>query len=345
MNGYMHTVLATRTQPHALTATVVQNQSPPTMFIQPIEQMAPVVQSFTPTPTVFPPEGITETHTTASYSQELTPELVKSDKGQWAFSLNIPIPEGMPYPILKSFEYIVKYGTGNGHGTSTVQTNVMLTRIREANSQSADVVISDADSPHISYGIVTDLPSKCNYRAGVGLPPQTFGDVPVVCLSSVPAVKENCHSNQWEYYVDRQQIFPHVRIIKASHMYIRVHIDETAPAFMLRSLVIDVSATWVEDMQGKAMYDKIKAAELRREIAEQKKAEEEQMRLQAERKSAEARQAKEMAEKKSAGDQQAKRQAGRQAGRQADAERLAKQQADVRAQKEREARAAIERQL
>ncbi|KAG2349977.1 hypothetical protein BDR05DRAFT_955828 [Suillus weaverae] len=56
---------------------------------------------------------------------------------------------------------------------------------------------------------------------------------------------------------------------------------------MLRTLVAEVSATWVEDRQGRILYDKIEAAQMRRAIAESKRAEDEQARLQAERKSAE----------------------------------------------------------
>ncbi|KAJ8583415.1 hypothetical protein M405DRAFT_867044 [Rhizopogon salebrosus TDB-379] len=82
------------------------------MFIQSAEHMAPAVQLFTPptptftlTPTVFPPEDITKTNTTASYFEEVIPELVNSDQGQWTFSPDVPIPNEIVYPILTSLEY------------------------------------------------------------------------------------------------------------------------------------------------------------------------------------------------------------------------------------------------
>ncbi|KAJ8586733.1 hypothetical protein M405DRAFT_822863 [Rhizopogon salebrosus TDB-379] len=59
-----HSALATKAQPYAVTTTAVQHQSPQTMFVQPVEHMAPAVRLFTPpNPTstlaaIFPPEDI-----------------------------------------------------------------------------------------------------------------------------------------------------------------------------------------------------------------------------------------------------------------------------------------------
>jgi hypothetical protein len=308
------------------------------MLIQPIEYMAPAVQSFTPptpiftvtqSPTIFPSEDIKKTQTTASYSKEPIPELVNSDQGEWTFSLDVPIPKTMVYPTLTSLDYTIKYGTENGSGTSTIQTSVVLTKTRDA--------ILDS----IPNRITTNPPSVCINGVGVGIPPQMLGGEPIVCLSSVPAVKDNGYTSQLEHYIDRQQFLPHVRITEDSRLYLQLQVTEAPSPHMLRSLVVDVSAAWAEDMQAKAMFDKIAAAELRTKAAEQKKAEDEQARLQAERKSAEAKHAKDIAEgkekeakKKSEDAQEAKKQADQQA----DADRLAKKQADDLAETHRRAK-------
>jgi len=286
--------------------------------------------------TVFPPEDTNKAHTTASYSKEPIPELVNSDQGQWTFSLDVPIPEKMVYPTLTSLDYTIKYGTENGNGTSTIQTSILLTKTRDA--------ISGANSTLIpSNGITTD-PSVYINGTGVGIP-QTLDGVPVACLLSVPAVKENGQTSQWDHYIDQQQILPYVRITEDSRLYLQLQVTEAPSPHMLRSLVVDVSAAWAEDMQAKAMLDKIAAAGLRAKAAEQKKAEDEQARLQAERKSAEAKVAKDIAEgkekatkKKSEDAQEAKKQADQQA----DADRLAKKQADDLAETHRRAKEAAD---
>lgn len=286
----------------------------------PAEHMALAVQSFspppscTPTPVIFPPEDISETYTHASYSKESIPELVNNDQGNWMFSLNVPIPDEMVYPTLTSLEYTIKYGTANGQGTSMIQTSILLTK--SSNSS------SNVDSTHVLDGITINTPKISIYRTGVGFPPQTLNGVPTVCLSSVPAVKENCNTSLWNHYVDRQQFLPHVRIIEASRLYLQLHVAATSSPIMLRSLVADVSAAWVEDLQGKALHDKIQAVQMRKAVAESKRAENEQARLQAERKSAQAKLARYKAEeeerstkKKSEYDQLAKKLADEQTDR------------------------------
>ncbi|KAG1863586.1 hypothetical protein DFJ58DRAFT_773932 [Suillus subalutaceus] len=306
--------------------TDVQDRVSHTML--PVEHMALAVQSFssppslTPTPVIFPPKDISETYTHASYSKESIPELVNNDQGNWMFSLNVLIPDEMVYPTLTSLEYTIKYGTANGQGTSTIQTSILLTKASNSSS--------DVESTRVLDGIITNTPKISIYRTGVGFPPQILNGVPTVCLLSVPAVKENCNTSQWNHYVDRQQFLPHVRIIEASRLYLQLHVAESSSPIMLRSLVAEVSATWVEDLQGKVLHDKIQAARMRKAVAESKRAEDEQARLQAERKSAQAKLARSKAEeeeksakKKSEYDQLAKKLADEQADR----HRIAKEQA------------------
>ncbi|KAG1782418.1 hypothetical protein EV702DRAFT_1064195 [Suillus placidus] len=321
--------------------TDVQDQLLHTML--PVKHMVLTAQSlspppsFTPTPVIFPSEDISETYTHASYSNDSIPELVSNDQGNWMFSLNVPIPDEMVYPTLTSLEYTIKYGRANGQDTSMIQTSILLAKVSDSSS--------DVDTARVLDGITTDTPNISIYRTGVGFPPQVLNGVPTVCLLSVPAVKENCHTSQRNHYVDRQQFLPYVRIIEASRLYLQLHVTESPSPIMLRTLVAEVSATWVEDLQGRVLHDKIQAAQTRKAVAESKRAEDEQARLQAERNSAEAKLVRDKAEeeeksakKKSEYDQLAKKLADEQADR----HRIAKEQADALAETHRVAKKAAD---
>ncbi|KAG2749760.1 hypothetical protein P692DRAFT_20818442 [Suillus brevipes Sb2] len=312
----------------------------------PVEHMALIIQSLSPppssapTPLIFPPEDTSENYTHASYSKEPIPELVNKDQGNWMFSLNVPIPDKMVYPTLTSLEYTIKYGTVNGQGTSMIQTSILLTKTSDSSS--------DVDSTCVLDAIITDSPRISIYRTGVGFPQEMLDGVPTMCLLSVPATKENCYTSQWNHYIDRQQFLPHVRIIEASRLCLQLHVVENPSPLMLRSLVAEVSATWAEYSQGKVLHDKIQAAQMRKAVAENKRADDEQARLKAESKSAEARQARHKAEeeeklakKKSEDNQQAKKQADEQADR----HRLATEKADALAETHRVAKKVADEQL
>lgn len=324
--------------------TEVQDQLLHTML--PVEHMALAVQSLSPlpssapTPVIFPPEDTSETYTHASYSKEPIPELVNKDQGDWMFSLNVPIPDEMVYPTLTSLEYTIKYGTANGQGTSMIQTSILLTKAPDSSSY--------VDSARVLDGITTDSPRISMYRTGVGFPPEMLDGVPTMCLLSVPAVKENCCTNQWNHFIDRQQFLPHVRIIEASRLCLQLHVAENPSPLMLRSLVAEVSAAWAEDLRGKVLHDKIQAAQIRIAVAESKRVDDEQARLEAERKSAEAKLARYKAEEK---EKSAKRKSEddqltkKQADEQADGHRIAKEQADALAETHRVAKKVADEQL
>lgn len=299
-----------------------------------LEQLPTPPPTFTPTAIIFPPEQNSETYTHASYSKGPIPDLVKDDKGHWAFSLNVPIPDKMVYPTLTYLEYTVKYGIENDQGGSTIRTNIMLTKVSDSRS--------DAELTSVPDGIITDAARIDN--TGVELAPQTLDGVPTMCLSSMPAVKENFRTSQWNHYIDQQQLLPHVRIIDASRLYLQLYVAETPSPPVLRSLVLNVSAAWVEDLQGKVLHDEIEEAEMRIVSAEKKIAEEEEARLLADSRSAEARLEKEIAEKeeeaakkKSKDDQLAKKCADDQAN----TDRIAKQRADNLAETRRAAKKVV----
>jgi hypothetical protein len=140
-------------------------------------------------------------------------------------------------------------------------------RFKQAYCSPRFLTLAHMLTPH-SNGFTTDAPSISIYRTGAGFPPEVLDGVPVVRLSSIPAVRENCRASQSEHYIDKQQLLPHVRIVKDSHLYLQLHVAETPSPLMLRSLIVNVAATWVEDMQGKAMQDNINTAETRSRVAE-----------------------------------------------------------------------------
>jgi hypothetical protein len=300
-----------------------------------MENMALAVQStppptFAPTPTIFPPQQNSEIHTYASYSKERSSDLAENDNGHWTVSLNVPIPlEKMVYPTLTYLDYTVKYGImkANGQGTSTIQTRIMLTKVPASGSNAKPTSVPNGNA-------VGSLGMNGN---AVGSVPHTLDSVPTVCLSSTPAIKESLDTSQWNNYLDQQQLLPNVRIIDNSRLYLDLYVAENPSPVVLRSLVINVSATWVEDLQGKALHDEIEVAEMRIASAEKRIAEEKQARLEAESKSAQAILAKETAKKgeeaareKSKDDQLAKKRADDEATADIDAKKRAEALAEAR---------------
>ncbi|KAG1858037.1 hypothetical protein DFJ58DRAFT_782586 [Suillus subalutaceus] len=279
--------------------------------------------TFAPTPIIFPPEQINEIYTYASYSKEATTDLVENGKGHWTFSLDVPIPDKMVYPTLTYLEYTVKYGImiTNKQGTSTMRTRIMLTKVPGSSL--------DAKPTSISNGHALGMNGNGNGN-GVGLAPHTLQVPPTLCLSSTPAVKENFRTSQWNHYLDQQQLLPHIRIIDNSRLHLELHVTENPTPLVLRSLVINVSATWAEDMQAKILHDEIEVADMKTASAQKKMAEDNQARLQAESKSNTAIMAKDSAEKKeeaakqkSQDDQLAKKHADDEANEHRDAKKRA----------------------
>jgi hypothetical protein len=270
----------------------------------------------------------------------------------------------MAYPTLTYLDYTVKYGImkANEQGTSTIRTRIMLTKVpaSSSNAKPTSVPNGNATSSHGMNGNAvgsvphtldapgsnakpTSVPNgnAASYHGmngnAAGSVPHTLDSVPTVCLSSIPAIKESLDTSQWNNYLDQQQLLPNVRIIDHSRLYLDLYVAENPSPLVLRSLVINVSATWVEDLQGKALHDEIEVAEMRIASAEKRIAEEKQARLEAESKSAQAILAKETAKKgeeaareKSKDDQLAKKRADDEATADIDAKKRAEALAEAR---------------
>ncbi|OJA14010.1 hypothetical protein AZE42_13080, partial [Rhizopogon vesiculosus] len=206
----------------------------------------------------FPLEDTCLLHTHASYSKQPIPELVKNDHGNWTLTLNVPIPEDMVHPTLTSFSYTIKYSTANHHWASVVQSHILL---------------AVRGSEAIPEGISAD--SGESYRGGITVAQQTFGGTPIMRLSSVLGIKESDAQGQWNHFIDSQQIPFNVRIVESSCLYLQLQVSEYPTAVMLRALSVDVSATWLDDQEGRRLIQELNEAEMRADDAEAQAAAEE----------------------------------------------------------------------
>jgi hypothetical protein len=265
-------------------------------------------------------------HTHASYSKQPIPELVNNECGNWTLTLNVPIPEDLVYPTLTSFSYTIKYSTANHIWASVVQSHTLLA---EAGSKAIKEEISVNTNGHYHDGVT----------------PQTFGGAATMRLSSARGVKESDPQGQWNHFRDSQQIPLNVRIVESSCLYLQVHVSECPTAAMLRALSVDVSATWLDDQQGRRLIQRLREAELRADDAEAKAAAEATARKAAEAQHVVDERAKEKAEADqhaaeahSVADEKARKAAEEEANR----ARSEKQAADANAEGQRVAREAAE---
>jgi len=190
-----------------------------------------------------------------------------------------------------------------------------------------------------------DLNTNGKYRDGITVSPQTFEGTATMRLSSILGVKESDVQGQWNHFRDVQQIPLNVRIVQSSCLYLQLQVSEYPSAVMLRALSVDVSATWLEDQNGKRLMQELREAEKRADAAEANAAAEAAARKTAEAQQAADDQAKEQAqaneraaEAQLAVDEKAKKEAEKDANK-ASSERHT---ADAHAEKEGAARKTAE---
>ena len=309
---------------------------------QPVTQVHRVINfQSTKSPTTFPPakQEAQTTRTYASFHAEPVHELAKNESRSWALSLSVAVPSDLINPTLTSLVYYIKYATTHDNGNSTVQ---------------ADVVLSTKPSP---VGIVSDSSELGIYRSRSKYGSRMVDEDVALTLSSVPAVKCNGGNGQWSHYVDTQRLFPDVRIVDTSNLYLNFHVDEYPTTQTSRCLDVQVTASWVEDVaarkakeeaERKAREDverkaREEAARLAREEAERlaKEEAEKKVRVEAERKAREEaeRKVREEAERKAK--EEAERKAREELERKAreEAERKAREEAEKKAKEEAEKKA------
>ncbi|KAG1855097.1 hypothetical protein C8R48DRAFT_835700 [Suillus tomentosus] len=150
----------------------------------------PVVAQYHASAT-FSPKEISLVHTHASYSNQPISEFISNNCGNWTLALDVPIPKDLVQPTLTSLSYTVKYSTANDHLACVVRSNILLATMES--EQLGDKKTSEATA---------------------------------VCLSSVLGIKANDLENQWNHFVDRQEIPVNARIVENSRLYLQIHISE-----------------------------------------------------------------------------------------------------------------------
>jgi hypothetical protein len=254
---------------HAHPALTTAAYSQPTVDIPAIAQYSASAN--------FPPEDTIPVHTHASYSNQRFAKLISDNCGNWTLALDVPIPKDMIHPTLTSLSYTTKYSTANDQLPCMVRSNILLAETESEEPEHS--VITDANTDHHDINVV----------------PQTSKGATVM-LSSVLGIKANDLGNQWNHFVDRQHIPFNICIVQSSRLYLQVHISEYPAEDMLRSLLMDVSATWLDDQELRRQLQKRQEAETRANDTEAKVAVEEEARKKAETQQAADEQARDEAE-------------------------------------------------
>ncbi|KAG1890756.1 hypothetical protein F4604DRAFT_1672768 [Suillus subluteus] len=203
---------------------------------QPIMDV-PVVTQYSASAT-FPPKNPSLLHTHASYSNQPISKFISNNCGNWTLALDVPIPRDTVHPTLTSLSYTVKYSTANDHLACVVRSNILLANME-----------SEKPEEDISTNVNTHRDDK------------TSGGATAVCLSSVLGIKANDLENQWNHFIDRQHIPLNVHVVQSSRLYLQVHISEYPTVAMLRSLSMDIFATWLDDQEGRRLLQRRQEAE------------------------------------------------------------------------------------
>lgn len=187
----------------------------------------------------------------------------------WTLCLPIPVPLGLANATLESLVYTIRYASLNA-GSASVQTDIVLSH-----------------GTKITEGIVTDYSKLALYahHGGVdgkasGYGPPMLNEALGLALASVPAFKNAGGAGDWSHYLDHQKVYPNVRIGEdlsyaahaqahtlgahhdAVHVYLFFHVYEYPGEDALRSISVDVSATWNDGAELKKQKEE-KEKELR----------------------------------------------------------------------------------
>jgi hypothetical protein len=213
--------------------------------------------------------------------------------------LDVPIPKDMVDPTLTSLSYTTKYSTANDQLPCMVRSNILLTESESGEPEHS--VITDPNTDHHDINVVPQttehsvITNANTDHHDINVVPHTSKGATVM-LSSVLGIKANDLGNQWNHFVDRQHIPLNIRIVQSSRLYLQVHISEYPAEDMLRSLLMDVSATWLDDQERRRQLQKRQEAETRANDMEAKVVVEEEARKKAETQQAADEHAKDEAE-------------------------------------------------
>ncbi|PPQ95252.1 hypothetical protein CVT26_014943 [Gymnopilus dilepis] len=291
----------------------------------------PVLEATTTGPfTSYPPEVDAKAdeslvYTYASLQEDALTMLHNRRSDIWTFISAVPIPEGLNRPTLLALDYMIKYATTFDSGNSTIQTDTVLTQ------------------KSLPEGVVTRATDFGIYKGETGFAPLMIDHEAAHRFSSTLGVKANGAGEDWNHYVDIQHVTPNVRVVAKSNLFVVFHVNEYVSAKTLRSLSIEVSATWQkEEVEIKAKEEAKRkadeeAAQKAKEEAErkQREAEERQAREEERQERAEARQAR-AEERQERADAKQAREEEKQERAEAKQARAEERQERENAQKERE---------
>ncbi|KAJ7325808.1 hypothetical protein DFH08DRAFT_1027772 [Mycena albidolilacea] len=166
-------------------------------------------------------------YTYASFNEEpiLALSANKRDDDTWTLCLPVPLPP-TSNPTLRALTYLLKYATTGDNGNSTVQTDVLLT----AAAPPAGIAPWPA-----SHGV---------YRPGSGYAPRMVDAAWAHRLATALAEKSNGGGEGWSHFLDVQHLAPNVRVTDGVQPYVMFHVAEYPTARTVRSLAVEVSATW-----------------------------------------------------------------------------------------------------
>ncbi|KAJ6570890.1 hypothetical protein DFH09DRAFT_1079873 [Mycena vulgaris] len=204
-------------------------------------------------------------HTYASFSEEPILALSASTRRNDSWTLCVPVPlPSTANPTLRSLTYMLKYATTGDDGNATVQTDILLT------------------TAQLAAGVIPGAAPLSVYRQSSGYAPRMVDQAAAQCLATALAVKCNGGGEAWSHFLDVQHIAPNVRVGAGAQLYLMFHVAEYPTARTLRSLSVEVSATWQkEEVERKAREEaerKVREAEEKaaQEAADKKSREEDE---------------------------------------------------------------------
>ena len=181
--------------------------------------------------TNYPPQNDNERlfYTYASFREEPIAALAfnRRHDDTWMLFIPVPIPSDTTNPTLLALNYMIKYATTYDNGNSTIQT---------------DAILSPGTFPE---GVLTDSYGIVDYKNRMGYGARMIDHDVALRLSTTLAIKYNGGGEQWSHYIDNQLITPNIRILDAqARLYVVLHVNEYPTAKTVRSLSVEVSATW-----------------------------------------------------------------------------------------------------
>ncbi|KAJ7109667.1 hypothetical protein C8R43DRAFT_1043105, partial [Mycena crocata] len=289
---------------------------------QTVTQVYPVLAAANGSFTSYPPQtSATDDehllHTYASFFEEPITGLSRNRRldDSWSVCIPVPIPT-IENPTLLSLSYLLKYASSWDDGNATIQTDTILAQAK------------------LNEGVTTEI-TDLVYRSRTKYGPRVVNRDTALCLSTTLGVKCNGGGDRLSHYVESQNIAANVRVVEAAQLYVVIHFAEYPTRETIRSLAVEVSATWQkEEVELKA---KAKAKRLEEEAVEKKRKEEGARQAKEEEERKEREEAK-LAREEERREREAAKEARAEEKKERDEAKQAREEERITRQKERLAR-------